>query len=243
MKFASFDLEIAKQLPDGERDWHKHAPLGITCAAVALEDQAVPIVWQGVPQMEIGQVQEMVARLLLLVKEGYTLLTWNGCAFDFRVLADETGMVASCAKLAADHVDLMLMFTFQQGHFLGLEKALQGAGLGGKRKFVTLSDGSVFRGMSGEKAPMLWAQGEHEAVLSYLVEDVKQPIMLARSIEKTRQIRWQSSTGRNQQAYFDRLYTVRECFAFPQPDTSWMRNPPTRGQFVRWMPEGKLPQA
>ena len=32
MKFAAFDLEIAKVMPDGQVDLKEYTPLGITCA-------------------------------------------------------------------------------------------------------------------------------------------------------------------------------------------------------------------
>ena len=110
-KFASFDLEIAKAIPMDAPRWDIYFPLGITCAAVALEGQDEPIVWQGVPQMTPEAVGEMMDTLKQLVADGYTLLTWNGCKFDFRVVGEESGRWAEAAALAADHIDLMLMFT------------------------------------------------------------------------------------------------------------------------------------
>ena len=38
MKFASFDLEIATELPEDTADYVACMPLGITCAAAALTD-------------------------------------------------------------------------------------------------------------------------------------------------------------------------------------------------------------
>ncbi len=240
-KFASFDLEIAKPIPENARNWDDFFPLGITCAAIALEGADAPIVWQGVPQMTANEVSELLETLQQLVADGYMLLTWNGCKFDFRVVGEESGRWADAAALAADHIDLMQMFTFKQGHFLGLDKALRGAGVKGKRKAVTLNNGEIFHDMDGSKAPHLWRKGEYNAVLAYLRDDVLQPIKLARSIEASGAIRWTSNSGMLQSAFFDRLYTVREAFSFPQPDTSWMRNPPDRWDFISWMPGGKLP--
>ena len=48
----------------------------------------------------------------------------DGCGFDFAVLAQETGMVKECAELAINHVDLMLIVTFQKGYFLFSKKHL-----------------------------------------------------------------------------------------------------------------------
>jgi hypothetical protein len=240
-KLAAFDLEIAQPIPDNAPSWDHYFPLGITCAAVALEGEDEPQVWQGFPRMTAPEVEAMLEALQQLVLNGYTLLTWNGCKFDFRMLAEETGRREEAAALAADHIDLMLMFTFQQGHFLGLDRALKGAGLAGKRKSVRLNSGEILAGMDGAQAPHLWAQGEKEAVLSYLRDDVLQLLPLARTIEATRRMRWISRSGAAQEARFDRLYTVREAFQLPAPAAAWMRNPASRMDFISWMPGGKLP--
>jgi len=134
MKLAAFDLEIAKQAPADAGDLRRFAPLGITCAAVAFADTAEPTFWQGVPQLTRPECQDMVRELQEFVRSGYTLVTWNGCAFDFWVLAQESGMIEECGALALNHVDLMLMVTFTKGYYLGLDRALQGAGaVGGRR--------------------------------------------------------------------------------------------------------------
>jgi hypothetical protein len=150
MKFAAFDLEIAKLLPEQVDDLKAHAPLGISCAAVALSDEREPRVWQGAPQMTSAACQEMVGDLQQLAASGYNLLTWNGCSFDFYVLAQESGLLNECAELALAHVDLMLTVTFTKGYYLGLDKALKGAGLVGKRSSVTLRDGSIHEAEADE---------------------------------------------------------------------------------------------
>ena len=55
MKFASFDLEIAKVLPPEITDLKAHAPLGIACAAVALSDRPDVLYWQGTPQLSAAE--------------------------------------------------------------------------------------------------------------------------------------------------------------------------------------------
>ena len=34
------------------------------------------------------------------VAQGYTLLTWNGLGFDLDILAEESGMLPNCRRLA-----------------------------------------------------------------------------------------------------------------------------------------------
>jgi len=235
VKLASFDLEIAAVIPPNVTDWANQPELGISCAAVAFSDKSDVRLWSAAPRLTRDQAAELVGDLEAIVADSYRLVTWNGCAFDFRVLAQESGLRQAASRLAQDHIDLMLMVTFSQGHYLGLHKALLGAGLEGKLKAVRLSDGSVIEDMDGAKAPALWAQGEQDAVLAYLEQDVVQQLRLAQVIAERRAIEWVSNRGAPQAARFPGLMTVQECFALPEPDTSWMSNPPSRQQFVDWM--------
>ncbi len=243
MRLASFDLEIAKQLPMNARDLFRYAPLGISCAAVALSDGPEAEFWSGEPQLSREKAGALVGRLADLADEGYTIVTWNGCGFDFRVLAEESRMVGECARLAMAHVDLMLLVTFNKGYFLSLEAALHGAGLGGKLKRVRLLDGTILEDMQGAMAPRLWAEGETGAVLEYLEADVVRQLQLAKHIQHARAIRWRSKTGNPQHVAVRRLLTVQECFDLPEPDTSWMTDPPRREQFVAWMKSSDGPGA
>lgn len=237
MKFASFDLEIAKDLKDDIDNWTSHAPLGITCAAVALSDTEEITYWKGYPQLSKMDCQKLVNDLQSLHSKGYVPLTWNGTAFDFHVLALETDMYEECGELALNHYDMMLWVTFIKGFYLGLQKALSGANLEGKLKHITLSDGSELHDMDGSKAPVLWSQGEFEAVLDYLREDVLQPLKLVKDIQRTGSIRWTSNNGKPQSVIINKLHTVGQCFSIPQPDVSWMTAPPSRDQFVSWIPD------
>jgi len=239
MKFAAFDLEIAELLPENASDIKRYAPLGISCAALAFNDKQDVLFWRGVPQLPMEGCASIVADLRRVVDEGYTLLTWNGCSFDFFVLAQESGLLEECSDFALNHVDLMLIVTFTKGYFLGLDKALAGAGLSGKTKKLTLSNGTSLHDMSGAKAPQLWAKGEYEAVLEYLRADVVQLVELSRALERDRVIQWRSQSGTPQSVPVPRWLLVKDCFDIPEPDTSWMRSPPSRKDFVAWMPSAK----
>lgn len=239
MKLASFDLEIAKELIHDQPVEN----LGISCAALALDPpltiqgEPLPVLyWYAQPQLNKERCQELVGALQMYTEGlGYKLLTWNGCGFDFKVLAQESGMYKECAELAMNHIDMMLLVTFNKGHYLGLDKALAGAGLAGKKHNVILKDGSELNGMVGALAPKLWAEGETDAVLSYLKEDVLQPLQLAQWIYQNHRIIWQSRTGKFHSLSVPELLTVKECFDLPLPDTSWMADAPKRENFVSWM--------
>jgi len=104
---------------------------------------------------------------------------------------------------------------------------------------VTLADGTILTEMDGAKAPQLWRAGEREAVLLYLDGDVEQTLQLAQRLRDNSHVTWTSNRGRLQHVDIP-LLTVEQVYAhgYPKIDTSWMTNPPTRDQFVAWMPDG-----
>jgi hypothetical protein len=236
MKLAAFDLEIAKELDELD-DWQNHAPLGITCAAIALIDTDEVTYWGADPQLSQEQSITIVHALQDLVENGYLLLTWNGAAFDFQILAQESGLFEECGELAMNHVDMMLLVTFQKGYYLSLEKALTGAGLKGKLKHVVLSNGETVENMTGSKAPQLWTDKEFDAVLQYLGDDVRQTLQLGQSVRHSCQIMWRSNRGNPMHVSVKNLDPVWKCFNYPEPDTSWMTDSPDREKFVSWIPD------
>lgn len=230
MKFMSFDLEIAKQLPEGETDWNRHRPLGITCAAVAYDGGVEVYSSADREPMKPHALKWLIKRLDYATREDYTIVTWNGLQFDFDVLCEEawTGWQKDCIRLALDHLDLMFLFFCHRGHFLGLDAAARGAGLPGKPE-----------GISGAKAPELWAAGDFDTVLSYLRNDVLMTLALAQEIEKNGFYRWTSRAGKPNTLSIDQLLTVEEANQLPMPDTAWMTDPYPRSRFFDWMQEGR----
>lgn len=219
MKLAAFDLEIAKVLPDGEQDLKRHRPLGISCAAVRMDDGR-ELVFQSAPEtttISPAGCREIVATLSQLAAEGYAIVTWNGAGFDFDILAEESGDRAGCATLARQHVDMMLIVVALRGHFLGLDAAAKGMGVTGKLKHVVLNDGRILDSMTGAMAPSLWNEGEREAVLAYLSEDVRVTLELAQAINAQRRLSWRSKRGDLNQLTVPKLYSVAECLRLPRP--------------------------
>lgn len=242
MAHVAFDLEIANELPEGETDWKRHAPLGISIAAVRKNDRTA-FVWNP-DRLDRNQAEALVAGLEAIVHEGHKIVTWNGCGFDFHILAIESGEYERCAHLALNHVDLMLHVVTLRGHYLGLDRALDGAGLPRKTHTVMLRDGTEIHDMGGALAPKYWAAGEYDAVHTYLEGDVTQTQALADATLATGKISWISAKGKPNTVHVHktngRLATVHELFALEEPDTSWMGNPPTRRQFIDWMPAAVL---
>lgn len=249
MKLAAFDLEIAKEV-EGP-DWQAQRPLGISCAAVALSNGELDhYYWSQAAyedRMTAIQAGRVVNYLQSVVSRSYTLITVNGLAFDFAILAEESGMVAECADLALNHhCDLMLMSVCRHGWPVGLDALAEGANVQGKLHQVTLNDGTVLDGMGGAMAPRMWAQGEHEAVLAYLKDDVRATLETAVTAVKRSHLSWKSKKGKTWQVNLlpggqtpegypiYRLPTVAEMLAWPRPDTSWMSDPMDPDKLAAW---------
>lgn len=233
MNLISFDLEIAKEIPTDCADWKSQAPFGISCAAHwdgfdFVEFHDMPQLSQKIASMQVDWMIEQA-------EHGKKFLTWNGCSFDFNVLAQESERWKDCAMLCLEHVDMMLIATILKGWFVGLDRALEAHGIESKQHKVQLNNGTWIEDMSGAKAPTMWKAGETKAVLEYLRGDVERPLQLAQSIMEIKQLRFISKNGKLHTLDIPKLWTVKEMLQQPMVDNSWMDKPPTKRQFVEWM--------
>ena len=228
-RYLAFDLETAKVLPPEVTDLLRHRPLGIACAAAVKSDGGEPITWFGAgaapaSRLSRQEAASLVDDLMALVRNGYTLLSWNGLSFDFNVLSEESGLLEECAELALNHVDMMFHAVCTLGHYVSLQKAAEGLGIPGKPA-----------GMSGSEAPSRWADGCHEEVLAYNVQDVRLALEIAQACERRHELVWITRRGTlGRMPLSDGWLTVQECLDLPLPDTSWMSDPPTREDFFSW---------
>ena len=231
-RYLAFDIEITKVLSEGESDWKTHRPLGISCTATLPSDTEEPLLLHGLTadhrpadQMSQQDAVNLVYYLMTMVNDGYTVLTWNGLGFDFDILAEESGMLEECSRLALNHVDIMFHVFCQLGYPIALDRAPKAMSLTGKPE-----------GMSGALAPRLWAAGKHQEVLEYVAQDARTTLELAQTCEQCGYLRWIAHSGNIcTMALPTGWLTVREAMALPQPDTSWMSNPWPRSKFTGWM--------
>lgn len=230
MKLAAFDLEIVKSV-DGIDDWFTVAPLGISCVAVALSDSPNAIVWYG--DKELGKVGalEVIAGLMELDYQGYRICGFNSLGFDFRVLASESGNYHNCRWLARRHYDIYFQLFCLLGYGQGLDRLAKGMGTARKAK-----------GIDGAKAPEMWRNGQKQAVLDYCVQDTRSTLELIQAIEQARQAQWTSKNGNTVAVEIDKLLTVSQALALPEPDTSWMPNAWGRDKFSSWLDNKELMQ-
>jgi len=243
MAFLAFDVEIAKPVPDGA-DILIHRP-GIACAALAREGETqAAILFSPSESPELfepatrAMTRDGALRILAALDEaagrGDTLVTWNGAGFDFRLLADETGRPADCARLVMASVDMMFQVLCERGHPLSLDAALKGAGLRPKMDQVTLRSGQAVH-ISGVEAPQYWQAGEYAAVAAYCAADAERTAALAAACQLGRRLAWISQKGRLNEIYLRTGWlTVEQCLSLPLPDTSWMTKPMRREDVLAW---------
>jgi hypothetical protein len=234
-RFVAFDIETAKDVPGDDFNWRPHRPLGICCAATMLSDSNELRLWHGrqndgspAPRMSPADALGLVQYLAKKVEEGFVILSWNGLGFDFDVLAEEAVAAAICAECALAHVDMMFHIVCALGYPVALDKGAQGMGLPGKPP-----------GISGIKAPKMWAEGRHQEVLDYVAQDVRLAMQIALLAEQRRRFEWITRKGTKSTLALSKGWLiVRDAMKLPEPDTSWMSNPLKRRDFMGWLPAG-----
>jgi hypothetical protein len=120
---------------------------------------------------------------------------------------------------------MMFHIVCSLGYPVALDSAARGMGYPGKPP-----------GISGVKAPKLWAEGRYNEVLEYVAQDVRTAIQIAQAAERRRRFEWITRKGtRNTMCLSTGWFTVREASLLPLPDTSWMTRPLTRQSFMDWL--------
>jgi hypothetical protein len=231
-KYVAFDIETAKDVPGVDFNWRPHRPLGISCIASISASCQEPRVWFSkdsngtpLPQMSRSDLAEFVNYVDALMKKGFTPLTWNGLAFDYDIVAEESNLTDQCKQQALQHVDMMFHIVCEKGFPVSLANAAAGMGLQGK-----------LRSVDGCDAPKLWLQGRYEAVINYVAQDVRATIELAAECRRRRMFKWITSRGKVGTMPLPKGWlSVDEAMRLPLPDTSWMSDPIPRRSYYGWL--------
>jgi hypothetical protein len=231
-KYVSFDLETAKVQPPAEQNWKADRPLGISCAATFCCDANVLLLWYGMTKsnrparrMSKEEACGLADYLAVQVLKGYTILTWNGIGFDFDILAEESGMLEECRRLAVDHIDMMFHVLCQLGFGVSLASAAGAMGIEAKEN-----------GVNGTNAPRLWAERRRRKVLEYVARDARITLQLATICEKINCFRWVTLAGRQREMPLRRGWlTVRNARRLPKPCNAWMYRYWSRRKWTSWL--------
>lgn len=234
-EYLALDIEITKQIPDQCKDWNVLRPFGISCVAT-ITSKGEQKIWHSwdenntvADQMSQNDIVDLINYLNAEIVSGKTIVTWNGLAFDFDVLAEESNWFNACQNLASAHIDMMFHVLCAKGYPLSLDKAAKGMGLSGKPI-----------GINGSLAPKYWAEGRRQDVLNYVMQDAITTLNLFLITENKRYLRWTSNKNNQQTLHLPHGWLpVQEALKLPLPDTSWMKDPLTRNQCIKWLSSQK----
>lgn len=239
IKLASWDLEIATNTSlklafaegkDKRINIWDYYPFGISVGALKLSDdpnaEVVLSSHGGCPRQEmtVEDVTAFVTKLFKLQQDGYKVFTWNGAGFDWRLLAKITGEHRLCVDLCKQSYDPMFQVLCTLGYPIGLNSVSKTFGLQAKE-------------MSGADAPAQWEAGNFDAVIEYVIGDVKRLEGIIIEIIKQGGVKWTTRKGALKFQPMKKFLTVAECLRLPEPDTSWMDNPLTREEVTSWWQE------
>lgn len=226
MKYVGWDIEIEKEIPEGKA-WKEYRPLGITCAS-AVADDFTETWWGGKGENKINSkmtVEECLGMMEFLKSKTpeYTIVTWNGLAFDFDVASEESQSKELCVELALDHIDIMFQFFCQKGFPVGISAVSRGCGLPDKTE-----------GMHGDLAPVMWKDGKCAEVIQYNIQDSKMALNVANYIDAKQHLYWITKKGLTKHHNMGNLLSVNECKNIVLPDQSWMTDPMKKEDYLNW---------
>jgi len=224
---ATFDLETARVVPAGANPV-AHMPLGITIAACRLPSGEVRF-WHGgstdkpAPFMTRAECVSLVRDLQILTGDSTPLVSWNGAALHFLVLADESGLWSECVDLALHHVDVAFHFICSQGFTVSM---------GAVGRTLGLSKQATRREAN---APATWRKEGFSRVQEYLEEDLTMLAAIYRAAVRDRGLSWITRQGTPRRWEAPAPLSVVQALRLQPRDTDWMRNAILRKQCVDWM--------
>lgn len=231
MQLLSFDIEISDvfELQEDE-DLEQHAPFHISVASTAVHggDERV---WystgkdgQPLVNMARSKAREMLRYLRGMQENGHMVCAWNGLGFDLRWLGHVAEDPKLAAKVAMDRYDPMFQFFNQRGFPVGLAAV-------GKAMNI-----SQRKSMNAADAPRHWREGNHKAVMDYVLGDSRMTNQIVTAIIERRGVLWVTRNGAVSREPMPALKTVEAVLQDPEPDQSWMTTPIPRGKFHHWLP-------
>lgn len=182
--YLAFDLETTTAFR-AEANWKTCRPLGVACAVTQASDAKRPVLWhsgsKSAPERQMSRrdLKRLVRHLIAEVRSGYTLISWNGLGFDFDILAEESGMLAECKRLALNHVDMMFQALCQLGYGIRLDSAAKGMRIPTKPSGVT-----------GALIPQMWNDGKSNEVFDYAAHDARIILELGEQCAAKGYLRW-----------------------------------------------------
>lgn len=236
MELLSFDIELSDvfELAKGE-DIDQYAPFHISVASTVVHEGEERLWFSENPdgRPATSLTAEKAGELLRYLDErqqaGAMVCAWNGLGFDLRWIGYAAGDTELAAKVALASYDPMFQFFTRRGFPVGLAKV--GAAMGIDQAKL----------MDGADAPKRWRDGDHQAVMDYVLGDSQITNQIVAEILRRKELSWITARNVARSEPMPRLLPVAEVLQEPEPDQSWMDTPMPRSKFYAWIPDELLP--
>lgn len=189
VKFVAFDLETLGDDPE-------HIT-GISCAATLVHPNGPLRLWHSLQTLPDGRIADkmdehdlidMLLYLRALDDQGVPTVTWNGCSFDFRVLAEQLPerYKSEAEYLCRRHYDPALQMLSEKGFMCGLEAASVAMGARGK-----------MHEMDGLTASKEWAttREKQDIILRYVGQDATTTAETFAAFLNVGYLAWRTKSG------------------------------------------------
>jgi len=226
MPAIALDLEITNRL-ESFSQWRQYRPLGISCLAIVGTHSRQVFVAKA-PQRILEERALDVVHFLYdeYFCKGYTIVSFNGLAFDFVVLADNGGAEALklCREMAlsSQHIDLMFNAYMALGYNVSLDTACQETCGVQKLGFA-----------NGAEAPIAWHDGRHKEVVEYCKHDALITFQLHQALLEEPRLKWRTRGGKGQprqllgNGTWQPTWSVARMLEKEPPEIPrWMKNNP-----------------
>jgi len=212
---VSFDLELNCLISENVC-WDSSDCPKITCAAIYSDKYGTKLFYseqssEFSPFLSKDGYETLLDALWFEFQRGAVIVTWGGCAVDFRALyaglVDESKK-EKCKLLTRLHVDMTIAAITETGMIMGLEAAARGMNQGSKSTAVS------------RESPRLWNTGKCFQVLEHVRNDaiLTEKVYVSAFSLPTPALTWVTKRGKPRTWYIcNRDLRVQECMK---------RNPP-----------------
>ena len=211
---VSFDLELDMMVPENV-NWECDTAPRITCAALFSSTEGTRLFYSETgsdfsTSMNISDTYRLHDELWRHFQNGATIVTWGGCAVDFKALhsALKSDVIrqTQCKELVKHHVDMTIASVTDMGMMMGLDAAARGMGQGQKCNSTS------------KDSPRLWAASKNFQVLEHVRNDaiLTLKVYLAVVHVDTPSLTWVTKRGKPRTWYLTtKNIKVFECMSKP----------------------------
>jgi hypothetical protein len=212
---VAFDLELNVLVPENV-DWGGNDAPKITCAALYSAKFGTKLIFsedcsEFSPHLDTNGYNCLLDSLWAHYEQGAIIVTWGGCAVDFRALyAGLTDDLSKekCKILTRGHVDMTIAAVTETGMMMGLDAASRGMNQGNKCNALS------------KDSPRLWSAGKCFQVLEHVRNDaiLTEKVYVAAFSLPTPALTWVTKRGKPRTWYIcNRDLRVEECMKRKPP--------------------------